>query len=298
LETDRITAQLLLTQGNQVHRVEKDSVLVHIREADGELTVYVPRDERSQEVCFNSKLPKTLCEWLMTDPRTQITEQIPAQALNAVQSVLNAKPFALEGILDQHGIGEVDIANIDDDETVPEIGPVPINSAPPAVPDEPEGMGIPRPATPSPQRPAPSGGEEPESSDEDGSVVATPLSSVASPAPTAVSSYVAVRSAYAASRPPLRATHVSGPDYEDAYYRLLQNVIRVARSTTFPSRGIFDMAAMRSALPGIGGYTDNDSAGERYRIRSASQMERDKQIGAAGELFVSEPVHLVKIRRS
>ena len=116
METDRITAELLLTQENHVHRIKRDSVLVHIREADGELTVYVPRDERSQEVYFNSKLPKSLYEWLITNPTTQITERIPAQVLTAVQSVLNAKPFTLEDILNQHGIGEVNIPNIDDDE--------------------------------------------------------------------------------------------------------------------------------------------------------------------------------------
>ncbi|KAK5652684.1 hypothetical protein OQA88_10278 [Cercophora sp. LCS_1] len=97
-----------------VYRVERDSMLVHVREADG-LAIYVPRSEGSQEVCFNSKLPRTLCEWLMTDPTTQIAEAIPPQAINAVQSVLNAKPFAVGDTLDQHGIGEINILNVDAD---------------------------------------------------------------------------------------------------------------------------------------------------------------------------------------
>ena len=46
------------------------------------------------------------------------------------------------------------------------------------------------------------------------------------------------------------------------------------------------MADMHSALPGTPDQGDGP-AGEMYRIRSSSQIERDKQIGAAGELFVS-----------
>ncbi|KAK1753770.1 hypothetical protein QBC47DRAFT_303960 [Echria macrotheca] len=286
LETDRIQAELLLTQGNRVHRVEKDSVLVHIQEADNGLTVYVPRDERSQEVCFNSKLPKTICEWLMTDPTTQIRDHIPAQALTAVQSVLNAKPFALDDILDQHGIGEVNVPNINDEVMRQDTALILARPVLPEASDGPEEIIISRPGTPSPGRPAPSGREEPESSDEDSSVMATPLSSVASPAPNPALPYVAIQSAYASSRPPLRPTPVFIEDNQDVYYRLLQNVVRAARSATFPSQGIFNMAAMRSALPGTDEQSDS-ATGERYRIRSTSQIERDKQIGAAGELFVS-----------
>ncbi|KAK4445769.1 hypothetical protein QBC34DRAFT_487117 [Podospora aff. communis PSN243] len=250
LETESITAEILLTQGDHVYRVERDLVLVHFRESDDELAVYVPRDERRQEVCFNSKLPKRLCEWLMTDPTTQITERISPQALSAVQSVLNAKPFALEDILDQHGIGEVNVPNLDDDGMDQDNALVPARPVSPAVSgDGAEAIAVSPPVTPSPRRPAPSSHTEPESSDEEATAMATPLSPVASPAPTAASSYLAVQSAYASARPPLRPTQVLSPEPQDAYYRLLQNVVRAARSTAFPSQGIFNIAALRSALP-------------------------------------------------
>jgi hypothetical protein len=70
-----------------------------------------------------------------------------------------------------------------------------------------------------------------------------------------------------------------------AYLRLLHNVVRAARSAAFPSRGVFDMSNVRAALPS--GADEAESEEETYRIRSASHIERDKQVGAAGELFVS-----------
>jgi len=274
LETDHITAELLLTQGNQVHRVEKDSVLVHIREADNDhLTIYVPRDERSQEVCFNSKLPRSLCEWLMTDPVTQIAEPIPPQAVNAVQSVLNAKPFALDDILNEQGIGEISIPNVDDAYNARQPNSEESVIRPPETPRR-------RPTTPHERYSS--------NEDEDSFIMATPLSSVASPSPGLGN--IAAQSQYAPVRPLLRSvpqpySHPTETD-RDTYTRLLQKVVRSARSSAFPAEGPFNMADMHSALPGTPDQGDGP-AGETYRIRSSSQIERDKQIGAAGELFVS-----------
>jgi hypothetical protein len=62
LETERITSVLLLTQDGKTLRVEKESASLHIFEGTDGLKVYVLREKRSQEVCFNSKLPRRLCE--------------------------------------------------------------------------------------------------------------------------------------------------------------------------------------------------------------------------------------------
>ena len=113
LETGKITAELLLRQGDEVLRVEKKSASLHICEDTDRLRVYVPRDNRSQEVCFHSKLPRRLCEWMMTDPTTEITQPVLPDTVAIVQSVLSAQSFALNDILDEHGIVEVDIANSD-----------------------------------------------------------------------------------------------------------------------------------------------------------------------------------------
>jgi hypothetical protein len=113
LETDKITAELLLTQDDTELRVGKESASLHIREDTDGLKVYVPGDKRSQEVCFNTKLPRRLCEWIMTDPATQIVASVSPDAVTVVQSVLSAQPFAINDILNEYGIVEVNIANSD-----------------------------------------------------------------------------------------------------------------------------------------------------------------------------------------
>ena len=138
---------------------------------------------------------------------------------------------------------------------------------------------MPRPETPPPRHHA-----QTESSGDDTPGSLSPLSSVASPEVIATS-YVAARSSQAASQPRLRPMDTSGIVQEDHYASLLRNVVRAARRATFPSRGTFDMSALHAALPGF--LADNDAAAETYRLRSTSQIERDKRIGAAGELFVS-----------
>ncbi|KAK8058141.1 hypothetical protein PG994_008589 [Apiospora phragmitis] len=70
LETSKITSELHLNQ----------DALLHICEDDSGLKIYIPEDEINQETCFRNKLPQRLCEWLMTDPDTQISNPPPAQA--------------------------------------------------------------------------------------------------------------------------------------------------------------------------------------------------------------------------
>jgi hypothetical protein len=77
---------------------------------------------------------------------------------------------------------------------------------------------------------------------------------------------------------------------EDTQYRaLLDRVVAAARAATFPSRGAFAMSGLRDALPGnFAGFDGLDTVN---RFRSSSQFERDKKIGAAGELYVSRSPH-------
>ena len=285
LETGKITAELLLRQDNEVLRVEKKSASLHIREGTDGLRVYVPRDNRSQEVCFHSKLPRRLCEWMMTDPMTETTQPVSSDTVAVVQSVLSAQSFALDEILDEHGIMEVDIANGDVEIPVAEDEDASIAraSSPATPPAEANNIDEPRPETPPPRH-----HEQTESSSDDTLGSLTPLSSVASPEVIATS-YVAARSSQAASRPRLRPMDAYGIVQEAQYASLLRNVVRAARYATFPSRGTFDMSALRAALPGV--PADNNAAAEAYRLRSTSQIERDKRIGAAGELFVSLSSH-------
>ncbi|KAK3370805.1 hypothetical protein B0T24DRAFT_554720 [Lasiosphaeria ovina] len=330
LETDRITAALVLEQDGAHICVDQAVAALHIaEEAEGRLAIYVPRDEQAQEVCFNSKLPARLCTWLLDGAVP------PPEAVNAVQSVLNAKPFALAGILDELGVGEVGVPEVEEVEEVEEAEPVEVVSPS---------------RTPTPRRQR-SGSSSTASSSSGGETLVdaeTPPSSVDSRASSRSSqagrnegssssvtaqqhssSYtVAARSAAPAPRPQLfrqpdiatqpgavpvanasqaaaqraspsrpqpvaAAPHEAGPDATVAepdsdYLALLHQVVAAARRTIFPSRGAFDMSGLHLALLDAAGDEAGGGTADRNWLRSTSQLERDKRIGAAGELFVFE----------
>jgi hypothetical protein len=73
------------------------------------------------------------------------------------------------------------------------------------------------------------------------------------------------------------------------YRRLLDNVIVAARRAMFPSRGAYNMSELIEALLGEGArrqFDGFDGLRVRGAFRSDSQIERDRKIGAAGELYV------------
>ncbi|KAK8095117.1 uncharacterized protein PG998_014341 [Apiospora kogelbergensis] len=115
LETSKITSELHLHQDGRVLKVEKETALLHIREGDSGLKIYIPENEISQETCFRSKLPQRLCEWLMTDPDTQIPDPVSSQAVMIVQGVLGAKHRSLRAILDEQGVLDIHLPDEDDD---------------------------------------------------------------------------------------------------------------------------------------------------------------------------------------
>ncbi|KAG7284334.1 hypothetical protein NEMBOFW57_010706 [Staphylotrichum longicolle] len=283
LETEAITAELSLNQDNKVLKVTKESASLHIQHDTDGLKIYVPRDRRNQEVCFNSKLPRRLCEWMMADPTTQIAGAVSSDAVTVIQSVLSAQPFALDDILDEHGIVEADIDEDDTeipvaDEDYDEEGDAETENTGAGANDD----LLARPETPPSRETPPSA---PSSNNTPG--MATPPSSVASPEVISAS-YVTTRSNHAVSRPRLRPMDaygvVEGPG--DSYSSLLQNVVDHAERAGFPSRGVFDMSVLDAALSGSPG--NHGTATKVFRLLSTSGPERDKQVGAAGELFVFE----------
>ncbi|KAF7557162.1 hypothetical protein G7Z17_g877 [Cylindrodendrum hubeiense] len=74
----------------------------------------------------------------------------------------------------------------------------------------------------------------------------------------------------------------------DRYVKILRRVVRAARAASFPSQGSFDMTGISDALPRIEVENSYDGLEQPPRFRSTSQLERDKKIGAAGELYVFE----------
>lgn len=86
-------------------------------------------------------------------------------------------------------------------------------------------------------------------------------------------------------------------DFESnaAYKRLLEWVVEVSRTTTFPHRRTFsfDMnstqIALQLAYPGRPAYPGQEAFAGAFGVRSQDQQEQDRRTGAAGELFVSLP---------
>ncbi|KAH6876838.1 hypothetical protein B0T10DRAFT_497374, partial [Thelonectria olida] len=79
---------------------------------------------------------------------------------------------------------------------------------------------------------------------------------------------------------------VIGSLEESNYLGLLGRVIAAARQSRIPSRGAFDMSGVQEALGEFSGeYLNPDSP---FILRSTDRIERDKRIGAAGELFIFE----------
>lgn len=212
----------------------------------------------------------------MKDTVTQVRGTVPPEVVNVVQSVLGVKPLALPDVLDYHGISLVatpveEAGEFEEYRGAASTGPGSSEQLDNA----------------SSQALAP--GNQSDSGDSGHFGTATPPSSVDSP-PAAIASrneevsYFSVSSSLAASRPISHQINAF-PSSSDDYPGLLRKVVATARRTTFPSRGPFDMSAIRAALLDVS--SEEDPVWEPYRVRSTSQLERDRQVGAAGELFVS-----------
>lgn len=73
------------------------------------------------------------------------------------------------------------------------------------------------------------------------------------------------------------------------YINLLDRVIRLGRSSGFPSQGAFGMSGLQEALSNVvpaDPYDNYNGHDITFRFRSASQLDRDKKVGATGELYV------------
>jgi hypothetical protein len=97
----------------------------------------------------------------------------------------------------------------------------------------------------------------------------------------------------ASSHIPLSLSVAQLDQVDSEYLRILSSVVTAARRAVFPSRGIFDMEALARSLPAV--LPENN--GEYFGLRSSEKIERDKKIGAAGELYVSNLRCLINTKR-
>lgn len=206
-------------------------------------------------------MPKALLEWILTEPSTGISEPFDERALNVMQILLQASSGYVSLALDRAGILSV--------ETPEDAIDVDMETAAPA--------DVATDGTHTTRATASSDGGHISAWDSEG-LTGTSRTSLGG-------SGVFTRSAQATTGhivPLQSALEPPSPQVDSEYRRLLGHVISTAREAVFPSRGPLDMAGLSHAL---GAYSSDN--GDPFRLRTMEKIERDKRIGAAGELFVS-----------
>ncbi|SPN99278.1 uncharacterized protein DNG_02315 [Cephalotrichum gorgonifer] len=290
LETNGISSVLIISQDGQSIQVEEPLGDLHISETGSSLKIYVPMDKASQEFCFSSPLPEKMADWLMRDPETLICDDISSNAIRALAAVLSCELSIVGRVLEYRGIVQVQISNADvpmadnaSEDVLSADGAMTPTSADVRIQESSTLSPLRRPTTESPVV----------VSDSVDSSTPSPVRQPRTKSPMVISDSVVQQTelAAAASLPRLQLAVFSSPrehlSLEDIRYgRILDRVVEAARSHTFPAQGAFSMAALFDALPrdDEAGY-DGETVS---RFRSSSQLERDKKIGAAGELFVFE----------
>lgn len=320
LEVEGISSVLKLSQNGGRYEARLSTASEHIDEPAGNLTIYVPRDRRAQEVCFGSVLPRKFAAWLMRNPHTNIDGNVEVDIINALTSIFASDRAVLDEILDDQGMIQLQFEDPDEDLNEEEIGgeQVEDNHASDSTPEP--GYEVSDPVlTPT------------HSSLNDASIL--PLAvrdfEIEDGALETEREIVEIQSSTSrqvrrgdgsTSRPLLHhspqgipfspeqlnihrpiPSHSTSQATEDQRYRtILERVIAAARFANFPSGGAFDLNDLRDALPDSGetnSYLSYDGLDVLSRFQSTSQQERDRKIGAAGELYVSTIIRVTRILR-
>ncbi|KAI0136379.1 ino80 chromatin remodeling complex protein [Xylariales sp. AK1849] len=275
LETNGISSGLSLVQDGVPHEAEGRKMTLHIVEDQIGLKIYVPQNKEDQEYVITKELSQRLFEWIMSDPNTNISEEINKDGVNATRDVLLAPRSKVDTALDDNGIGRtLDIVNVDEEVLSEPDSPImPVRATE-------EGSGIPTPSAPA---------------DSDSHLFNTPASSVVSLSLDGRDAEFSGRnSEFTPSRPrpywespvllpslpstPAPIAPVQVEKSNRRYVALLDKVINSGRRDALPSCGASGMSQLQSSMPSADGATD-------WGLRSTSQIERDCKVGAAGELY-------------
>ena len=251
--SDGIRQSLQIRQNGLTVEGASSRANFHVKESDGLLRLYLPKDEVERDVCFESDLPRKLCLFLgITDP----------SAPGLIGSVFRKdNPAVIAKILEKAGIGQIDLGS-----------PLPDEGSEPSAADSDvetlvEATSNIRRSTPPLSQTAcrassgRTGGDERQFVDERldnarANLVPMPIF-------------------------PIQEQQVEAE--ESAYKRILENVVDVARQRVragvFESTDCFNVGpAAVEALP----ETDI------LKAFAGRALERDFRLGAAGELYMFE----------
>jgi hypothetical protein len=275
IQTDGIRSVSQISQDGRWIEVDKIVGNHHVSEDPQGLVVYVPVDEEAQDFCFCSALAPDLADWLTRDPLTNIGEGVDGDMVPALDAVLVAEVFALDRILDHRGIIEISIpyeeVSIKEDLAtgqLPTLGSV---------------NGQPTQTSASFNR-LPS--NSPETCEE---IPRTPaLQASFPPSATGSPEQGLFRTVRNIRHTPLEIPGLStAVSSENAgYLTLLDRALRAARSKAFPAKDALDMSSLATAWQGVADQSDYGRHVDGSVWHRLNRFERDKKVGAAGELYV------------
>ncbi|KAI0835964.1 hypothetical protein F5Y06DRAFT_114649 [Hypoxylon sp. FL0890] len=282
-ETERISTTLVVSVDGQTVSEEVDRGEVHIDDVNG-LDIYVPHDEMRREDAYLFSLPNRLARWMMTDPATRTHKDVDPKAPFLIQAILSAKVSQLDRYLNSQGVIEAAIPEQiqQEDTTGAYTSTLTRASTPTAV-----GQSTPQQVvTPL---------SEPRTPLFDGEDVyleqetpATDLTSFTSPSPSLTARNRSLLGRESLS-PPLYGTPLFERRESAAqeYSALLSQVASAARRSRLldGAMNLFGLLDPLSDGPAVETKTFNE-----YDLfgTGVPPYERDKKVGAAGELFVFE----------
>ncbi|KAF5532469.1 hypothetical protein FMEXI_12426 [Fusarium mexicanum] len=309
MPVEGISSVLRLSQNGRQYEARLSTASEHIDEPAGSLTIYVPRNRREQEICFGSVLPRKFAAWLMRNPHTNIDGNVEVDIINALTSIFASDRAVLDEILDDQGMIQLQfedpVKHLNEDETGDEKAED--NYASDSTPEPGYEVSdlVPTPTHSSMNSIIPSPVRDSEIGD---GTLKTEEEVVEIQSRT---SQQVRRGDESASRPlryhspdgrpfgserlenqrPIPSYPASQANEDQRYLTILERVIAAARLANFPSGGAFDLNGLRDALLDSGEqstYLSYNGLDVLSRFQSTSQLERDKKIGAAGELYVFE----------
>lgn len=272
IETDGIRSVSKISEDGRWVEVDEIVGNQHVSEDTQGLVIYVPVDEEAQDFCFCSVLAPDLAGWLTRDPLTNIGgEGVNAEMVSVLCSVLVAELYAVDHILNHRGIIQISISyeEISNSEKVATGQSFTLGSA----------SEQPTQAFTSPRRAPSNHSVQPEEPPRTPALRAQFRSSALSSPEQGLFRSTGKARQTAVVTPALSTTAV--PD-DEGYRRLLDRALQSARMGAFPTYGPFDTSGLTMALP----REDYPSNNNGSALRSLDRLERDKRVGAAGELYV------------
>ncbi|KAF5251673.1 hypothetical protein FANTH_3283 [Fusarium anthophilum] len=278
LEVEGISSVLRLSQNGRQYEARLSTASEHIDEPAGSLTIYVPRNRGEQEICFGSVLPRKFAAWLMRNPHTNIDGNVEVDIINALTSIFASDRAVLDEILDDQGMIQLQFEDPGKHLNEYETG------------DEQAEDNYASDSTPEPGYEVSDLVPTPTHSSMN-SIIPSPVRDSEIEDGTLETEEEVVEIQSSTSQQVRRGDGTSQATEDQRYLTILERVIAAARLANFPSGGAFDLNGLRDALLDSGEqstYLSYNGLDVLSRFQSTSQLERDKKIGAAGELYVFE----------